>query len=108
EVKKFVHPWKGNNASGHLTGGAIDLTLYDVRNKRLMPMESSKLTFVENSMTKQTELPNYIKRNRELLQRVMKEVGFVNYPREYWHWSYGDVRWARIMGKKRAIYGVIN
>jgi len=32
------------------------------------------------------------------------QQGFVNYPTEYWHWSYGDKYWAFIKQQPYAIY----
>jgi hypothetical protein len=34
------------------------------------------------------------RRNRDLLAEVMVGAGFVNYPTEWWHWSFGDRCWA--------------
>ncbi|BDR54317.1 hypothetical protein KIMH_04280 [Bombiscardovia apis] len=31
--------------------------------------------------------------NRKLLADAMSAAGFVNYPSEWWHWSYGDAYW---------------
>ncbi|GAB3977862.1 hypothetical protein GCM10029978_068930 [Actinoallomurus acanthiterrae] len=45
--------------------------------------------------------------NRDLLADVMTAVGFVNYPTEWWHWSFGDRYWAVATGGKSAIYGPI-
>ena len=28
------------------------------------------------------------------MSRALSTAGFVNYPTEYWHWSYGDRYWA--------------
>ena len=41
---------------------------------------------------------------RELLINIMTKVGFVNYPLEWWHWSYGDRYWAAV-NKTESIYG---
>lgn len=38
----------------------------------------------------------------------MKKEGFVNYPGEWWHFSYGDQLWAAYKNKKYAIYGSID
>ena len=35
----------------------------------------------------------------------MTATGFVNYPSEWWHWSYGDRYWAFIAGPSHARYG---
>ena len=34
-------------------------------------------------------------------------VGLVNYPTEWWHWSYGDRYWALISGADAALYGPV-
>jgi D-alanyl-D-alanine dipeptidase len=35
----------------------------------------------------------------------MTGAGFVNYPYEWWHYSYGDRYWAFVKGTRPAIYG---
>jgi zinc D-Ala-D-Ala dipeptidase len=46
--------------------------------------------------------------NRDLLGRALASAGFVNYPTEWWHWSYGDRYWALGTGAAAACYGAIN
>ncbi|MBR9676996.1 M15 family metallopeptidase [Candidatus Woesearchaeota archaeon] len=106
EAKKYVAPFNGLEASGHICGAAIDVRL--VRNNRLVPMRSKKLTYQENSKTKQSKLPNHIQKNRDFLIQALTKVGLVNYPMEFWHWSYGDRQWAKKNNKKTAIYGVVD
>lgn len=48
---------------------------------------------------------NTAKKNRKLLLDVMKAQGFVNYPTEWWHFSYGDRYWAYHQQAPCAIYG---
>jgi zinc D-Ala-D-Ala dipeptidase len=55
----------------------------------------------------QEKLPQYIQKNRSIMFTALKKAGFSNYPKEYWHWSYGDIWWAKRNKKKTAIYGVI-
>ena len=105
EVEKYVAPANGKNASGHMVGGAVDLTLS--KKGRKIPMKSSKLSYQENAKSLQTKLPKYIQRNRQLMFNVLRKVSLSNYPKEYWHWSYGDVWWAKRNNKKVAIYGVM-
>jgi D-alanyl-D-alanine dipeptidase len=45
--------------------------------------------------------------NRELLARVLRGVGLVNYPTEWWHRSYGDRYWALMTGAPAALYGPV-
>jgi D-alanyl-D-alanine dipeptidase len=106
QVKEFVAPFQGPHASGHMTGGAVDLRLW--KNGKRIPMRSEDLTYEENAQSVQPKLPAYLQKNRELMFRVLEKVGLSNYPKEFWHWSYGDYWWARRNGKKEAIYGVVD
>ena len=105
EVEKYVAPSEGKYASGHMTGGAVDLRLW--KNGKKIPMKSSKLTYQENAKSFQLKLPKYIKKNREIMFSALKKVGLSNCSNEYWHWSYGDIQWAKRNQKKIVIYGVI-
>lgn len=106
ETSKYVAPYKGKKASGHLTGASVDLRLF--KNGKKVPMISSKLTFQENASSFPKKLPKYLQKNREILFEVMSKAGFTNYPKEYWHWCYGDYMWAKLNKKNKAIYGVVN
>jgi zinc D-Ala-D-Ala dipeptidase len=46
------------------------------------------------------------KRNRSVLLQAMESAGLVNYPHEWWHFSYGDRYCAYAKGEPAAIYGV--
>lgn len=46
-------------------------------------------------------------KNRLILLRAMQRAGFVNYPTEWWHFSYGDKMWAAYCNKKTAVYDVV-
>lgn len=105
EVGKYVAAAKGKYASGHMTGAAVDLRL--LLNGRKVPMKSSELSYQENAQSRQTKLPVHIQRNRQLLFDVLTKAGLSNYPKEYWHWSYGDIQWAMRNKKPVAIYGVV-
>ena len=106
EVNKYVAFWKGKYASGHMTGGAVDVRI--VKNNRKIPMSTKKLPYQEAAKTYSKKLPSYLKRNRQILIKAMTKAGFSNYPKEFWHCSYGDYWWAKRENKKLAIYGVIN
>ncbi len=106
EAGKYVAPFKGRYASGHMTGGAVDLRLW--RNGRKVPMKSSKLTYQENAKSFQPKLPSYIQKNRQTMFNALRKAGLSNFSREFWHWSYGDIWWAKRNKKKIAIYGVVN
>ncbi|HLC38753.1 MAG TPA: M15 family metallopeptidase [Patescibacteria group bacterium] len=105
EVEKYVAPADGKYASGHMTGGAVDLRLW--KNDRKVPMKSSKLSYQENAKSIQSKLPVYLQNNRKIMFTALAKAGLSNYPSEYWHWSYGDIWWAERNHQKIAKYGVI-
>jgi len=49
----------------------------------------------------------FARANRQLLCQVLSSVGLVNYPTEWWHWSYGDRYWALSTGAPPACYGSV-
>ena len=105
EAEKYVAASKGPKASGHMTGGAIDIRL--LKNGKRVPMRSWKLTYQENAEPYQPKLPKYLQANREIMFNALRSVGFSQCRNEFWHWSYGDVQWAERTGNGVARYGVI-
>lgn len=97
EQRTFVaDPAKG---SKHNRGCAIDLSIFDLKTGRLLPMPSDFDEFTERAS------PNYAggteeeRANRELLRRLMEAEGFSVNPNEWWHFDYKD--W-----EKYAIYDI--
>lgn len=99
----YVAPWKGKKASGHMTGGALDIRVIDARGRKI-PMVTKKLSYTENAAPEHPKLPAYLKRNRMILRIAMAGAGFSNHHAEYWHWSYGDYYWAKRGKKKKTLY----
>lgn len=86
---QFVAPIK---VAGHVTGGAVDITLLKDGQELDMgsgfnetPMAPENLTY-----TYSDHISDEAKNNRSILINAMQKAGFVNYPTEWWHWSYGD------------------
>lgn len=113
ETTKLVSPVINQNGSQnippHSTGGAIDVYLIDEQGKPLDMGIHPKDWMNDNegrlSLTHSKIISNEAKVNREIMSRVLSNVGFVNYPTEYWHWSYGDRYWAFVTKQPFAIYG---
>jgi len=105
EVEKYVAPFEGGHVSGHMAGGAVDLRIW--KNGRKIPMKSSKLTYQENAKSFQPKLPLYIQKNRQTMFDALQKAGLSNFPKEFWHWSYGDIWWAKRNKEKIAIYDVV-
>ena len=106
ETKKFIAPYKGKNVSGHMFGGAADIRL--AKSGKKISMRSKKLTYQENAQPVQPKLAKYLQRNREIMYQSLKKAGFSQAPHEFWHWSYGDLWWAKRNDKKQTIYGPID
>ena len=78
----------------HSTGGAIDVFLQDTRTTKLLdgisPTNLEKDVDGKLSETCSQKISSAAKKNRDIMSFALKRVGFVNYPTEYWHWSYGE------------------
>lgn len=67
------------------------------------PWETENATFLEAK-----NIPFRAKALRAILRGAMEGAGFVNYPPEWWHWSYGDRYWAVVAGEDCAVYGPVS
>ncbi len=97
------------NIPPHSTGAAVDVYLIDsdanpldmgIHPKDWMQDDDGSI-----SLTASRIISPDAQKNREIMSAVLTEVGFVNYPTEYWHWSYGDRYWAFHKNRKLAFYG---
>lgn len=108
---EFVAPADSDFVSPHLTGGSVDVTLYDYNTEKCLHMGSNFDEPTERSYTRYYEYNNtdinacY---NRRLLYYVMTKVGFSNLPTEWWHYDYGNQLWAYYSNKEHAIYNKAN
>lgn len=101
----IANPYK--IGSGHQTGGAIDITV--CYNGIELDMGTTYLE-TENPKTKTDAnglSPKQFK-NRHMLKSLMEGVGLVNYPLEWWHYSYGEHEWAVLTKRKNTLYKAIN
>jgi D-alanyl-D-alanine dipeptidase len=104
EANKFWHPPDTAAVPGHVTGGAVDVTLLDEQSEPL-DMTSAIREGLVTHVTFSRYLTPTARANRELLFAVMSGAGFSNCYDEWWHWSYGDAGWACRLGRPHAIYG---
>lgn len=86
----------------HNTGGAVDLTIVDADGNEL-DMGCKFDEFTDKAWTNHYEPDCYngernetVRDNRRLLYHVMTSVGFTNLPSEWWHYDYGDDKWAQL------------
>ncbi|MCH0564832.1 MULTISPECIES: M15 family metallopeptidase [unclassified Streptomyces] len=94
----------------HVSGGAIDLTLCTEDGAELPLGTEVNATPEESDNACRTNAPNIdatARAHREVMWRALTSAGFVNYPTEWWHWSYGDRYWALLSGQWAARYGPV-
>jgi D-alanyl-D-alanine dipeptidase len=106
-TSRFVAPL---GVAPHVAGAAVDLTLVDACGDDLdlgtlidaTPEGSAgRCYFAADDITADARA------NRDLLAHALGTAGLVNYPTEWWHWSYGDRYWALTTGAPAALYGPV-
>lgn len=113
ESTKFVSPVinidGSQNIPPHSTGGAIDVYLIDKEGKVVDMGIHLDDTYQDITgvycKTDSEVISDKAKDYRKTMNKALQDVGFVNYPTEYWHWSYGDRYWAYQTKQKFAFYG---
>ncbi|MER6978777.1 M15 family metallopeptidase [Streptomyces carpinensis] len=92
----------------HSAGAAVDLTLADAQGRELdlgtrlnaSPEESAGACY-----TQAADISDEARVHRRILGTALATAGLVNYPTEWWHWSFGDRYWALDTGSAAAFYG---
>jgi len=101
----FVSPV---DVAPHCAGAAVDVTLVDGGGAELDmggPVNGHRFDAEASCPMDATGISDTARRHRLLLAAAMGDAGFVNYPPEWWHWSYGDRYWALTTGAASAVYG---
>ncbi|WP_134764596.1 M15 family metallopeptidase [Nocardioides sp. 1609] len=104
---RFVSPVA---VAPHVAGAAVDVTLVDACGDELdlgtpidaTPEESGGRCYLDAD-----GIGADARAHRDLLARVLGGAGLVNYPTEWWHWSYGDRYWALLTGAPHALHGPV-
>jgi D-alanyl-D-alanine dipeptidase len=107
ETSKFASPVE---VAPHSTGGAIDLTLCTEEGVEVDMGTCVDATPDDSDNACFTAAPNIsqqARRNRRTLAQALASTGLVNYPTEWWHWSFGDRYWAFVTGSAKSRYGPV-
>ncbi|MDH6222743.1 M15 family metallopeptidase [Streptomyces pseudovenezuelae] len=106
-ASRFVSP---PEIAPHSAGAAVDVTLIDDQGREL-DMGTRVNTSPEKSAgacyTDAPGLSDQARTNRTTLKTALSAAGLINYPTEWWHWSFGDRYWALQTGQPAARYGPI-
>lgn len=106
--ESFVaNPYNGIG-SGHQAGCAVDLSLCHIKSGSLLDMGCEYHQFDEFTQFSTDLITPSQKENRLLLKTTLEDVGLVNDPAEWWHYSYGDHQWAWLTGRPDALYGPLD
>ena len=113
KVEKFwAYPSRDKKSPPpHSTGGALDITLADSDGNDMdmgssidQMDDSSNPDYYKNKIDEQSIIWH---NRRSLLKEIMNKYEFVQHPKEWWHFSYGDQLWAWKSKRNNAIYGGI-
>lgn len=106
-ASRYVSPIE---VAPHTAGAAVDLTLCDTDGAELDMGTAVNANPEESAGACYTAAPNIseqARQNRKILVAALEAVDLVNYPTEWWHWSYGDRYWAMSRRARAAIYGPV-
>jgi D-alanyl-D-alanine dipeptidase len=104
-TSRFVSPVE---VAPHVAAAAVDLTLVDFQGAELdmgTPIDATPEQSGGACYFAAEGIDTDARARRELMAKVLSGAGFVNYPTEWWHWSYGDRYWALMTGAPAALYG---
>jgi len=93
----------------HRSGGAVDVSLFDQTTGEIPDFGSPFDSATDASATRffeETPLHPSARRLRRNLFHAMVAQGFTNYHAEWWHFDYGNQRWAWVAGQPTAVYGI--
>lgn len=90
DKRKFVANPK--NGSRHNRGCAVDLSIYNLKTRKLVPMPSDFDDFSDKAHPEYKGGTAEETRNRDLLRKLMEAAGFTVNANEWWHYDYKDWR----------------
>ena len=103
EASKHVSPV---SVAPHPCGAAVDLTLWQdgVELDMGTRVNATPAASANACFTAARNIPESARYRRHVLGEALTGAGLVNYPPEWWHWSYGDRYWAAATGAAAALY----
>lgn len=106
-ASRFVSP---PDVAPHTSGAAVDVLLTTPDGEELdvgCPIDTSPEDSGGRCYTGHPDVRGEPLLLRRELVRAMTAAGLVNYPTEWWHWSFGDRYWALATGAPYARYGPV-
>ena len=106
-ASRYVSP---PSVAPHTAGAAADITLTTPEGVELdlgCPVNADPEQSGGRCYTHHLEVTGEPARLRRELVRALGSAGLVNYPTEWWHWSWGDRYWAHVTGAGAARYDAV-
>lgn len=103
-ASRWVSPPDGFG-SGHQAGAAIDVKF--ARADRTELEFGGLMKGLSGVAPTDWPVSPEIRINRDMLVAAMNSVGMINYPDEWWHFSYGDRLWAEVTNRSDAFFAPI-
>lgn len=107
-ASRFVSP---PEIAPHCAGAAVDVLLTTPDGAELdlgCPINTSPEDSDGRCYTDHPDVQGEPRLLRRELVGAMSRAGLVNYPTEWWHWSYGDRYWALVTGEPHALFGPLD
>jgi D-alanyl-D-alanine dipeptidase len=90
--------------SGHLFAAAVDVTLHDTATGVDLDMGCDIQAFDTRTATWSAAITEAQRANRLTLVTALACEGVLNYPPEWWHFSYGDRIWAILQRRPATVF----
>ncbi|WP_246081543.1 M15 family metallopeptidase [Nocardioides litoris] len=106
-ASRFISP---PEVAPHTAGAAVDVVLLSPEGEVLdvgCPLDASPEDSGGRCYTDHPDVAGEALALRRALVKAMSAAGLVNYPTEWWHWSWGDRYWAWVTGAPHAELGPV-
>ncbi len=91
----------------HVTGGAVDIDVFDKLSKELVDMGCPPNTDGDIASLHSNLVTAKQRKNRVTLLNAMLGAGFAPLESEWWHYQYGETYWAAFYGQKKTLYDLV-
>lgn len=92
----------------HTTGGAVDVDIVHSRTHTAIDMGCPPNTDDDRAALHSNLITEEQCSNRQVLLKAMLQAGFAPLHNEWWHYSYGETRWAVFYRQPQTLYGIIS
>ncbi len=106
-ASRFVSP---PEVGPHTAGSAADVVLTTPEGEVLdvgCPIDANPEESEGRCYTRHPDVTGEALLLRRELVAALAGAGLVNYPTEWWHWSFGDRYWALATGRSHALFGTV-